>query len=44
MLGWTPKHIVTNDLAEYFEGYKAAGKLNAEPDFTKVRPCPPRQT
>ena len=36
LLGWTPKHTITGDLAEYFEGYKAAGKLEAEPDITKV--------
>ncbi|CAM9433081.1 unnamed protein product [Ascophyllum nodosum] len=35
LLGWTPKHTITGDLAEYFEGYKAAGKLEAEPDITK---------
>lgn len=36
LLGWTPKHTITGDLAEYFEGYKAAGKMEAEPDFNKV--------
>ena len=36
MLDWTPKHTITGDLAEYFEGYKAAGKMEAEPDFNKV--------
>lgn len=36
LLGWTPKHTITGDLAEYYEGYKAAGKLEAEPDFNKV--------
>lgn len=35
LLGWTPKHTITGDLAEYYEGYKAAGKLEAEPDFNK---------
>lgn len=38
LLGWTPKHTITGDLAEYYEGYKAAGKLEAEPDFNKVGP------
>lgn len=38
LLGWTPKHTITGDLAEYFEGYKAAGKMEAEPDFNKVGP------
>lgn len=37
MLGWSPKHTITDDLVEYFEGYKAAGKVEAEPDFNKVR-------
>lgn len=36
LLGWTPKHTITDDLGEYFEGYKAAGKLETEPDMTKV--------
>lgn len=39
LLGWSPKHTITGDLAEYFEGYKAAGKMEAEPDFQKVRRC-----
>lgn len=37
LLGWSPKHTITDDLAEYFEGYQAAGKVEAEPDFNKVR-------
>lgn len=37
LLGWTPKHTITDDLAEYFEGYKTAGKVEAEPGFDKVR-------
>lgn len=37
LLGWSPKHTITDDLVEYFEGYKAAGKVEAEPDFNKVR-------
>lgn len=38
LLGWSPKHTITDDLAEYYEGYKAAGKHEAQPDFNKVRP------
>lgn len=37
LLGWNPKHTITDDLAEYFEGYKAAGKVETEPDFIQVR-------
>ncbi len=37
LLGWNPKHTITDDLAEYFEGYKAAGKVEVEPDFIQVR-------
>ncbi|CAM9379977.1 unnamed protein product [Pylaiella littoralis] len=35
LLGWSPKHTITDDLPEYFEGYKAAGKVEASPDFSK---------
>ncbi|CAM9163795.1 unnamed protein product [Ectocarpus fasciculatus] len=35
LLGWSPKHTITDDLTEYFEGYKAAGKVEAEPNFNK---------
>ncbi|CAM9117111.1 unnamed protein product [Ectocarpus sp. 13 AM-2016] len=35
LLGWSPKHTITDDLAEYFEGYKAAGKVEDEPNFNK---------
>lgn len=37
LLAWSPKHKITDDLAEYFDGYKAAGKVEAEPNFLQVR-------
>ncbi|CAM9123232.1 unnamed protein product [Discosporangium mesarthrocarpum] len=33
VLGWSPKHYLLEDLHEYYEGYKAAGKHKSEPDF-----------
>ncbi|CAM9106742.1 unnamed protein product [Choristocarpus tenellus] len=35
VLGWSPKHDIVEDLPEYFQGYKAAGKHEGEPDFLK---------